>query len=129
DPKPWKAMVAWLEEHGMAADLGDEKYLDQHYRQEHFYQVQTVLECFFLTKTANELFKEGQARGIPMAALYGPEDLVDDEHLAERGFFQTVQGEEGPIVYPGPPYVFSGFDLAPRTRPPRLGEHNAELAG
>ena len=112
DPKPWKALVAWME---------------AHFRQDNFEDVQTVIECFFLTKTADEVFKEGQARSIPIGALYGPEDLVDDDHLKARGFFQPTEGEEGPITYPGAPYVFSAFDIAPRGRPPKLGEHNATV--
>ena len=52
---------------------------------------------------------------------------MDDDHLKARGFFQPTEGEEGPITYPGAPYVFSAFDIAPRGRPPKLGEHNATV--
>ncbi len=124
DQKPFKALISWMAEEGMAAGLDDEKYLNPQYRQEHFYEIQTVLECFYLTKTADEVFKGGQDRLIPIGALYGPEDLPADEHLAARGFWKTAEGEEGPITYPGAPYVFSAFAMAKRVRAPRLGEHN-----
>ena len=85
-----------------------------------------MVDCFFLTKSSDEAFKEGQRRQIPIGVLYAPEDLLDDEHLKDRGFFTTVEGEEGPITYPGAPYVFSGFGTV-RRRPPRLGEHQPHV--
>ena len=127
DQKPWKALVAWMDEEGMAADLTDEKYLSPQYRQENFFEVQTIIECFYLTKAADEVFKQGQARQIPIGALYGPEDLPNDNHLVARGFWKTVQGGDGPITYPGAPYVFSAFDIGGPGAPPRLGQHNHDV--
>jgi len=124
EPKPWKALVAWMEEEGMALDLVEDRFFDAKYRQENFGYVSEIVECFFLTKTAEEAYHQGQAREIPIGMLHAPEELVDDAHLAARGFWRDTAGIDGPIRYPGAPFVFSGFAIPAPARPPRLGEHN-----
>ena len=59
-----------------------------------------------------------------------PEALLDDPHLAERGFFVPIEhpalGESVP--YPGAPFRLG--DAPWRVaRPPDLGEHNVEVYG
>jgi crotonobetainyl-CoA:carnitine CoA-transferase CaiB-like acyl-CoA transferase len=49
--------------------------------------------------------------------------VLTDEHLAARGFFQTVEHEGGrAAVYPGPPIQFSTYGAVPAKPAPRLGE-------
>lgn len=129
EPKPWKALVAWMDEEGMAIDLTEDRFFNSKYRQENFGYVSEIVECFFLTKTAEEAYREGQRREIPIGMLHAPEELLDDPHLEARGFWKDVQGLEGTIRYPGSPYVFSGFDIPAPARPPLLGEHNRDLQG
>ncbi|MCE3288359.1 MAG: carnitine dehydratase [Caulobacter sp.] len=42
DPKAWNALVAWMEEKGMAADLADPAYQDLAYRQAQFPEIQSL---------------------------------------------------------------------------------------
>ncbi|HYE47094.1 MAG TPA: CoA transferase [Caulobacter sp.] len=129
DPKAWNALVAWMEEKGMAADLADPAYQDLGYRQAQFPEIQSLVECFFLIQEAHQAYHEGQDRGLPIGVLNAPEDLFDDEHLKARGFFVEVEEADGSkALYPGPSYLFSAFGPVPRVRAPRLGEH-AELEG
>jgi crotonobetainyl-CoA:carnitine CoA-transferase CaiB-like acyl-CoA transferase len=128
EAKPWSALVEWMEEFGMAAHLSDPRFAQFSYRQEHYPDVQTIVECFFLIHDADTVFKEGQRRGLPIAIITAPEELFDDEHEKARRFFVEVDhGEAGVIPYPGPPIRFSAMDTAPRTRAPKLGEHDEEL--
>jgi benzylsuccinate CoA-transferase BbsE subunit len=127
DPKPWAALVAWMDSKGMAAQLTEPAYSELAYRQARFHEVQELVECFFLVQTAEEAYRDGQAAGLPIGVLNAPEDLFADEHLQARGFFQPVEHEDvGEVLYPGPIYRFSAFGEAPRRRAPKLGEHTDE---
>jgi crotonobetainyl-CoA:carnitine CoA-transferase CaiB-like acyl-CoA transferase len=128
DPKPWQALVEWLDEHGLAIDLTDPAYSEIAYRQERFSHVQELVEVLFLLQDADEAYREGQRRGLPIGILNAPEDVLVDEHLVARGFFVEVEHEEtGPARYPGVPYRFSAFAPPPVTRAPLLGEHTREV--
>lgn len=128
EQKPWQALVGWLDENGMAADLTEPAYADMQYRQENFHHIQGVVECFFLVKDSREVFHEGQAKGLPIGVLYAPEDLPKDEHFASRGYFTNVAHEGvGNVQYPGSPYRFSGFPTNPPQAAPKLGSGTSPL--
>jgi crotonobetainyl-CoA:carnitine CoA-transferase CaiB-like acyl-CoA transferase len=130
ESKPWANLVAWMDSHGMAADLTDPAYNDFAYRQANYTHVQEVVECFFLVNDAETMFHEGQARELPIAIINAPEELFTDRHNVERRFFVDVDHEGiGTFQYPGAPYSFSSFGPVPRTRAPRLGEHTDEVLG
>lgn len=124
EPKAWNALVNWMDSKGMAVQLTDPAFSDVAYRQEHFHEVQELVECFFLIQDSHEAYHDGQAAGLPIGVLNAPEDLFDDEHLAARGFFADVEHEGlGKVTYPGPIYRFSSFGEVARTAAPKLGEH------
>ncbi len=124
DQKAWLCLVKWMDDAGMAAHLADPAFLDVKYRQDHFDEIQELVECFFLVHPSDQMYKEGQAAGLPIGVLNAPEDLFCDEHLVARGFFVDVEHEGlGKVKYPGAMYRFSSFGEVARTRAPRLGEH------
>lgn len=123
EQKPWEQLVEWMEEMGVAADLGEPAFSDPAYRQANFAHIQGIVECFFLLKTSNDILREGQARQLPIGIIYAPEDLFADEHLLARDFFLEIEEADGSTVtYPGFPYRYSCFPLAEPRRAPRLGE-------
>jgi len=92
--------------------------------------VQELVECFFLIQDSHDAYHDGQAAGLPIGVLNAPEDLLDDEHLKAREFFQDVEHEGlGPVIYPGPIYRFSSFGEVARTAAPKLGAHTNEVLG
>ena len=129
EAKPWNALVEWLESYQMAADLADPVYQDLRYRQDNFFHIQNIVECFFLTIGAEEAFKGGQARELPIGVVYAPEDLLVNEHFSARNYFVEVEEDIGSVVYPGVPYRFSAFDLAPRVPAPKLATPNLAATG
>jgi len=130
EPKAWNALVNWMDSKGMAVQLTDPAFSDVAYRQEHFHEVQELVECFFLIQDSHEAYHDGQAAGLPIGVLNAPEDLFDDEHLAARGFFTDVEHEGvGKVTYPGPIYRFSSFGEVPRKAAPKLGEHTQDVLG
>jgi crotonobetainyl-CoA:carnitine CoA-transferase CaiB-like acyl-CoA transferase len=130
DPKPWRMLVEWLDSEGMATDLQDEAYGDLEFRQANFAHIQDILEAFFLTRTAKAAFHDGQARSLPIGILNGPEDLYEDEHLAERGVFESIeQPGYGPVRFPTTPWRMSTVPGSPRRPAPTLGQHTSEVLG
>ena len=43
-----------------------------------------------LARTKREVMFEAQAEGLGAAAIYTMEDVVNDPHLRERNFFQSI---------------------------------------
>jgi crotonobetainyl-CoA:carnitine CoA-transferase CaiB-like acyl-CoA transferase len=128
DQKPWKALVEWMDSAGLAADLTDPEYSDLAHRQRNFSHVQEMVEVFFLLHDADELYHEGQRRGLPIGVTNAPEDLFVDEHLQARGFFVPVeQPDGGTALQAGSPYRFSSFEAPGPGPAPRLGEHSAQV--
>ena len=129
DARTWSVLVNWLATLGMDLDLGDEKYLSLSYRQEHFSYIQTIIEAFLLIQDSATVYREAQSRGLPLGPVLAPEQLLDDEHLAERGYFVPVElPTGGEALFPGSPYRFSYATGSPGT-PPRLGAHTDEVLG
>jgi crotonobetainyl-CoA:carnitine CoA-transferase CaiB-like acyl-CoA transferase len=131
EQKPWQSLVDWMESKRLAADLTEPAYHDPAYRLANFAHIQEIVEVFFLLQPADDIYREGQQRGLPIGVLNAPEDLPLDEHLISRGFFVPVDDDApgGPHLYPGAPIRFSAFAAAPIMRAPRLGEHTAEVLG
>lgn len=128
EPKAWQATVEWLDALGLAVDLADPEWSDITFRQERFSHVQELMEVLFLLQDADEAYREGQRRGLPIGILNAPEDVLLDEHLLARGFFADIEHEGvGAVRYPGIPYRLSGFDVPQLTRAPGLGEHTHEV--
>jgi crotonobetainyl-CoA:carnitine CoA-transferase CaiB-like acyl-CoA transferase len=131
DSRAWDLLVEWMDRKGMAAMLTEPEFKDIAYRQQRFDEIQSLVECFFLCHDSGEMYLEGQANGLPVGLMNAPEDLFEDEHLQQRDFFVEVDmGDDvGPVAYPGDSYRFSSFGSVPRTRAPKLGEHNDDLLG
>ena len=126
EEKPWQSLLEWLGHHGLAGGLDDSAYRAASHRQANFHRIQEVVEAFFRAHRAHEMYREGQARGLPIGTLNAPEELFADEHLSARGFFVPVEHDTGVVKYPGPAYWFSAFSAVPPRPAPKLGEANAE---
>jgi crotonobetainyl-CoA:carnitine CoA-transferase CaiB-like acyl-CoA transferase len=123
DQKPWQSLIEWMDCVGVAADLTDPAYDDFAHRQAQFPHIQSILEAFFLIQNAGDAYHEGQARGLPLVVVNSPDEVLHDEHLQARGFFETISDESGTVgVYPGPPVRFSAYQPAHQTSSPRLGD-------
>jgi len=80
------------------------------------------------TWKVQELFREGQKRRIPFAAVNRMSDLYSDPHLRERGFFvKQTQPEAGTYEVPGAPFQSDSTPWSLRRPAPRLGEHSEEV--
>jgi benzylsuccinate CoA-transferase BbsE subunit len=135
-PLAWDAIVDWLVGGGVpeAELLREERWQQPGWRRtpEACAGFRDLFERFAAARTKKDLFDSGQRRGISVAPVATPTDLMADPQLAARDFFRTIQVGETPVVVPGSPYRFRGSDVRPRsTRPvatsslPRKGHQHA----
>lgn len=127
----WERVVQWMDSEGMAGDLKEEQWSNPEYRRQAS-AIQHINELFgaFVAKhTKQEIFEEGQRRGLVVARVNTAEDVAQDPHLAARRFFVPVAHPElgCTLQYLGAPYRLSETPWAIKRRAPLLGEHNTEI--
>ncbi len=73
------------------------------------------------------ILTRAQELRLPFAPVLGPDTLLDNEHLRERGFFEEIEHPEaGKLAHTGPPFRMSETPL--ETGPaPLLGEHTQDV--
>ena len=128
----WKRFLLWLKEENAeghelltANEWEDRAFLDSAEAKEVFVQ---VFHRFAGSRTKSELYADAQARGIPLAPVRTPSEVVGSEQLNYRDFFRNIVTPEGrPILAPGPPYVLSKTPWTQRLHAPGLGEHTEQF--
>jgi crotonobetainyl-CoA:carnitine CoA-transferase CaiB-like acyl-CoA transferase len=128
DQKTWESIKSWLDEKGLLLDLADPAYDDPVYRRQQTGQIRERLADLAALCTADEFYHRAQQLGNVVGVIRAPEELPENPHLQERGFFQPIEGPAWgrSVLFPGAPYRFSATECRPG-RPPTLGEHNARL--
>ncbi len=125
----WRRLIAWLTAEGAVGALADERLADDVYRFEHDAEVHAALQAFFATKAKVQAYTEAQHYRVPLAPVQTARDLVESPQLQARQFFVDIAHPElgTTLRYPGAPYALSATPWQLSRRPPRLGEHNAEI--
>ncbi|MCH8995180.1 MAG: CoA transferase [Chloroflexi bacterium] len=93
-------------------------------------EIDELLMPWLAEHTANEIIETAQALRMPFAPVPTVKELLEDEHLGARAFFQPIEHPvAGELRYAGAPFRMS--ETPPSIGPaPRLGEHNeATLSG
>lgn len=129
-PAHWDALAAWIHE-----KTGLDGALDESLRGPAFTRSGDLKDVasFFteeLTKlyTKQDLFEEGQRRGITITPVNDPAAAAEDPQLAYRKYWTTLEVAGTEVRSPGAPARFSAIPWNP-TRAPGVGEHNAEVYG
>ena len=87
----------------------------------------------FETRTHNnhELMAKLQAAGVAAGAVMDSEDLLFNEHLRDRRFYEVVEhhSETGmpPLPYAGRPWKLSETPADPPRAAPIMGQHNRQI--
>jgi len=127
----WDKLVEWLEAAGVsnASELRSEKWRRPEWRSTPaaYEALEPIFAEFASTRFRQELFEEGQRRGVIIGAVHTPTSLIQDPALCGRGFFRplAVPGL-GEISFPGAPYRFSVCDVHPRGPAPEVGEYRLQ---
>ena len=131
-PRYVKDLAALMDKYGLAGDLTDAKYQDQAVIDANAEHIIDVLVATFIANLpAAEVYHAAQDRGFTWAAVRAPEDLLDDAHLNDRGFWKQVEHPElgRSFVYPGEAAIYNGTPWRISRRAPLIGEHNLEIFG
>jgi crotonobetainyl-CoA:carnitine CoA-transferase CaiB-like acyl-CoA transferase len=125
----WTTLLEWVKGDGKAQDLVEPAWEDVNQRRDQCVHLFDVLDEWARAFSVAELVEGAQLRRLPYAAVVAPEVLAANPQLKDRGFFVPVHHAElgMTLTYPGAPYVFSRTPWRIRRRPPRLGEHTAEV--
>ena len=139
--------VNWMREKGMQGDLDEEPYasicssLNMAYitkvignpeiaaeSMPHFMHINELIQAFVASMPANEVYETGQGRRLLVGLVPTPKNLAENTQLRAREWYREMELEflHTRIEFPGPPYNLSETP-AVITRPPRLGEHTAEV--
>jgi benzylsuccinate CoA-transferase BbsE subunit len=132
DPRFWQNTVAWLRDEGVTAveEISDDKWRDFRFlatdpAKEVFRRIFTP---FAETKTLKYLYHEGQRRGVPIAPMSAPSDLVTNDQLNSHNYFVSIDHPKisHDVKMPGAPYLLSATPVV-ITRSPRAGEHTKDV--
>ncbi|MBI3954153.1 MAG: CoA transferase [Chloroflexi bacterium] len=124
------------EEHwdGLVGALGEpewarwEVFADKGLRGQNWDALRPLLEEVTRTVEKARLFREAQARGVPLAPVNSPRDVVECEHLRVRGFFETVEHPvAGPVLMPGALAQLTATPWRALGPAPLLGQHTTEV--
>jgi crotonobetainyl-CoA:carnitine CoA-transferase CaiB-like acyl-CoA transferase len=124
-PRQWHAMRAWL---GEPEDLQDPELETIRGRALASDRVHAAFEQHFRERDKHELTLEGQARGVPIAPVLTPADVLAAEHFRARG--AIARTELARRITADAPTGFAEIDgrrVRSGRRAPELGEHDDEL--
>ena len=146
---PLSEFVEWLDEEGAAGDLVESGVLRDlqaissagrgamrdlavmQRMQGHIAKVGEQARAFLRSRSKHDIYVKGQGRGFLVGAANDARDIVENEQLNARGWFQEVLHPElgATIKFPGSPYHLTDSPALVRCRAPLLGEHNSEVYG
>ena len=119
----WRSFVVMLGIEG----LQDKKFEDTNYRMLHRDEVDAYMLPWLLEHDKEEVYIEGQRRGIPTFYVRNAENLHNARQYRERGFWVELDHPmTGKLLYPGAPGIMSETPLQ-MSSAPLLGQHNEEV--
>lgn len=125
NPRQWEAMSAWL---GTDHEFTDPKFNNIAKRMAVAEALNKRIGLLFAQYSCAELVAQGQRRGIPIAALSTPTQVLKDAHFAARGAFRPIalrSALTGSI--PSGYFEFEGLRVGLRVRAPDVGQHTADV--
>ena len=128
-PRQLRVLAQHMDRHGLAEDLLDPRYQDPEVIREEALHITDVMTNFAANVTQEELVHGGQESGLNWGAVRTPDELVEDGHLQDRGFWVEVEHPElgRSFKYPGPAGIYNGSAWRIRRRAPLVGEDNEEV--
>src|SRR6201995_1070697 len=123
-PRVWEALAKKI---GRSDVLEDPEFATPESRLAHLADVFAMVEDWTLTKSKWEAFAELNAIEVPCGPVLDTQELLQDDDLRATGMIVEVDHpERGAFKTVGCPFALSDSPVE-ITRPPLLGEHNAEI--
>ncbi|MFB1298320.1 CoA transferase [Mycobacterium sp. pW049] len=122
-PRQWRGMWAWLGEPAQFAGAEFETIAARYAASR---ELNAVIAELFATETMADLVAQGQARGVPVAAVLSPAEALSTRHFHEVGALKQVMLAPGGTVtlFVGP-LVVDGAHRGYRQAPPVAGSDAA----
>ena len=118
----WPNFAAMI---GMPGLVDDPRYHTPEARLEHREELEPLIQTWFDSHTKAEVFAASQEAGLPGGPVFTVDEIMEDRHFAERGYFLDIEHPEaGTLTYTGLPFQLPGAPVEKPTPAPRLGEHN-----
>jgi crotonobetainyl-CoA:carnitine CoA-transferase CaiB-like acyl-CoA transferase len=109
---------------------GDSRFATNAARAARMDETDAVVEAWTRTKTKDEVFEITRQHRIPSAPVRDLIEVVQDEHMHQRGMLEWVDHPVlGRVVLPNSPLRFHGAEAVKTVPSPALGAHNAEVYG
>lgn len=106
----------------------DARFLTQELRARNQGELFDLLQPVFETRPVAHWLSEFDRRGVPYAPINDYAEILADPQVAHLGLVHAMELPNGRSTRTvGFPVQMSGFDFRIYRRPPRLGEHNAEV--
>lgn len=120
---------AWFDAMGTPEVLeNDPRFATMTSRTENIDAIYAELAEILRTRTTAEWLDLFERADIPAMPVNSPDDLIDDPHLRDVGFFKEVEHPtEGMIRDMAVPADWSVTQPGPERFAPRLGEHSTEV--
>lgn len=109
---------------------GDDLYRTDASRGLHSEEILKRMAAWCAGRTTVEALAALDAAGLPAGPVYSPQQALDDPQVAAMGFLHAVADFPGlrrPVPVSGLPVELSATPGISPHRPPRLGEHTAEV--
>ena len=118
-PRQWCGLRAWL---GEPPQFQDPSFDTIVARTKAFGELGALIAALFADQTMEQLVAEGQAHGVPIAAVLTPSEALDSEHLSAVGALTDAELAPGvtarvPVGY----WVVDGAHAGFRTPAPPVG--------
>jgi benzylsuccinate CoA-transferase BbsE subunit len=130
NPKYMLELADLMDAFSYPHDLRDSRFQDaKTVAASQSYIIDEVVAGFIASVPADEVYHAAQDRGFTWASVRAPEELLDDAHLQDRGFWKTVAHPElgRSFTYPGEAAIYNGSPWRISRRAPLVGEHNEEI--
>lgn len=121
----------WADLMGEESWLTDPRFKDDEARAEHGEIISERMQAWCAERTTEQALAELDAARLPSATVLTPQEALDNEHIREVGFMKDIEypGMPKPAPIIDTPVSLSETPGGIRRRPPKLGEHNAEILG
>jgi crotonobetainyl-CoA:carnitine CoA-transferase CaiB-like acyl-CoA transferase len=117
----WRALCSVVEPLEAASNLSHVE------RRARAAELDAAIAAWTRSLDARDAAESLQAAGVPAAASHDGTMLFEDDHLWQRGFYESVLGEDGEArAMVGLPWRWHG-GTRQLPRAPHLGEHTAEV--
>ena len=120
--KHWNAFIAAVQ-----PEWDSPEFATLELRAKQIGRVYGLLGETFLTRTTQEWLDLLRELNIPASPLRSTDELFENEHLADIGFFEKVESAIGTVTFPGVPTWFSATPGKVQGPAPTLGENNADV--